>query len=203
MTRPSARRPTGGQGGFEPPVRRMRRDARILELALERWSQRRIAAEVGLSQVGVLKALRRILRDHAAEIHADVEAYRVKLLLLAERRGRAAREGHERSCQDVTTRRQRKSGAHGAADGVTTAEIETQSSAGNPHYLAVEQRCDEFAAQLLGLQDRAAGPVLPASAAIAAQGARRLGDITTDTLERVHADLIRPADPRPARPDAD
>ena len=38
----------GGQQGYEPPVTRMRRDERLLELALERWSQRRIAAEVGL-----------------------------------------------------------------------------------------------------------------------------------------------------------
>ena len=40
----------GGQQGYEPPVTRMRRDERLLELALERWSQRRIAAEVGLTQ---------------------------------------------------------------------------------------------------------------------------------------------------------
>ena len=33
-------------------VVRMRRDERILELALERLSQRQIAAEVGLSQAG-------------------------------------------------------------------------------------------------------------------------------------------------------
>ena len=51
----------GGQQGYEPPVTRMRRDERILDLALERWSQRQIAADVGLTQGGVSKALRRIL----------------------------------------------------------------------------------------------------------------------------------------------
>ena len=40
----------GGQQGYEPPVTRMRRDERILELALERWSQRRIAAPGGASR---------------------------------------------------------------------------------------------------------------------------------------------------------
>ena len=37
--RPTARRTParGGQQGYEPPVTRMRRDERILELALERW----------------------------------------------------------------------------------------------------------------------------------------------------------------------
>ena len=30
----------GGQQGYEPPVTRMRRDERILDLALERWSHK-------------------------------------------------------------------------------------------------------------------------------------------------------------------
>ena len=58
----------GGQQGYESPVTRMRRDERILELALERWSQRQIAAEVGLTQGGVSKALRRILTRRQATL---------------------------------------------------------------------------------------------------------------------------------------
>ena len=71
----------------------MRRDERILELALERWSQRQIAAEVGLTQGGVSKALRRIFTRRLATLTEETEASRVKLVLLAERRARAAREG--------------------------------------------------------------------------------------------------------------
>ena len=72
----------GGQQGYEPPVTRMRRDERILELALERWSQRQIAAEVGLTQGGVSKALRRILtRRQATLTQEGAEAYRTKLVL--------------------------------------------------------------------------------------------------------------------------
>ena len=56
----------GGQQGYEPPVTRMRRDERILDLALERWSQRQIAADVGLTQGGVSKALRRIFTRQLA-----------------------------------------------------------------------------------------------------------------------------------------
>ena len=105
--RPTARRTParGGQQGYEPPVTRMRRDERILELALERWSQRQIAAEVGLTQGGVSKALRRILTRQLTTLTEEGEASRVKLVLLAERRARAAREGHARSQADVTTRR--------------------------------------------------------------------------------------------------
>ncbi len=109
MTRrrsPARRTPArGGQQGYEPPVTRMRRDERILDLALERWSQRQIAAEVGLTQAGVSKALRRILTRGQATLTQVGEAYRTKLVLMAERRARAAREGHARSQADVTTRR--------------------------------------------------------------------------------------------------
>ena len=94
----------GGQQGYEPPVTRMRRDERILDLALERWSQRQIAAEVGLTQAGVSKALWRIYTRQLATLTEESEASRVKLVLLAERRARVAREGHARSQADVTTR---------------------------------------------------------------------------------------------------
>ena len=173
----------------------MHRDERILELALDRWSQRRIAAEVGLTQVGVSKALRRILQRHLADVRQDVETYRIKLLLMTERRARVAREGHDRSYQDVTIRRQRKSTGGGRESDATTAELETHSAAGNPHYLAVEQRCDEFAAQLLGLQDGGAlnAPATAALGEISSADVRLLSGLTTETLERVHADLTRPS----------
>ena len=71
--------PRGGQQGYEPPATRMRRDERILDLALERWSERQIAAEVGLTQGGVSKALRRIFTRRLATLTQETEAYRLKL----------------------------------------------------------------------------------------------------------------------------
>ena len=71
----------GGQQGYEPPVTRMRRDERLLDLALERCSQRQIAAEVGLTQGGVSKALRRIFTRQLATMTEETEASRVKLVL--------------------------------------------------------------------------------------------------------------------------
>ena len=181
----------------------MRRDERILDLALERCSQRRIAAEVGLTQGGVSKALRRILTRQLTTMTEEGEAYRLKLVLLAERRARAAREGHARSQADVTTRRQRKVAAGGGATATTVVELETQSAAGNPTYLVVEQRSDEFAAKLLGLHDH---PALPADTRSpdldpATANVRLLGHLSSDTLERAHAELTRPPDPRPAESD--
>ena len=170
--------PRGGQQGYEPPVTRMRRDERLLDLALERWNQRQIAAEVGLTQGGVSKALRRIFTRQLATLTEETEASRVKLVLLAERRARAAREGHARSQADVTTRRQRKVAAGGGAAATTVVKLDTQSAAGNPTYLAVEQRCDEFAAKLLGVYDPPALPVGarpraldPAAASVSASSA--------------------------------
>ena len=193
----------GGQQGYEPPVTRMRRDERLLELALERWSQRQIAAEVGLTQAGVSKALRRILTRQQATLTEETEAYRTKLVLLAERRARAAREGHARSQADVTTRRQRKVAAGGGAAATTVVELETQSAAGNPNYLAVEQRSDEFAAKLLGLYDSPALPVGAGPPALdpATASVRLVGRLSSDLIERAHAELTRPPDPRPAESD--
>ena len=204
--RPTARRTParGGQQGYEPPVTRMRRDERILELALERWSQRQIAAEVGLTQGGVSKALRRIFTRQLATLTEETEASRVKLVLLAERRARAAREGHARSQADVTTRRQRKVAAGGGAAATTVVELDTQSAAGNPTYLAVEQRSDEFAAKLLGLDDPPALPVgarPPALDYPVTASVRLLGHLSSDTLEHTHAELTRPPDQRPAESD--
>ena len=193
----------GGQQGYEPPVTRMRRDERLLELALERWSQRQIAAEVGLTQGGVSKALRRILTRGQATLTQEAEAYRTKLVLLADRRARAAREGHARSQADVTTRRQRKVAAGGGAAATTVVELETQSAAGNPNYLAVEQRSDEFAAKLLGLYDHPALPAdtRPPALDPATARVRLVGHLSSDLIERAHAELTRPPDQRPAESD--
>ena len=68
----------GGQQGYEPPVTRMRRDERLLDLVVERWSQRQIAADVGLTQGGVSKALRRILTRQLTTMTEEGEAYRTQ-----------------------------------------------------------------------------------------------------------------------------
>ena len=103
----------------------------------------------------------------------------------------------------MTTRRQRKVAAGGGAAATTVVELETQSAAGNPNYLAVEQRSDEFAAKLLGLYDPPALPVgaLPPAIDPTSASVRLLGHLSTDTLERAHAELTRPPDPHPAESD--
>ena len=104
----------------------------------------------------------------------------------------------------MTTRRQRKVAAGGGATATTVVELETQSAAGNPTYLAVEQRSDEFAAKLLGLYDPPALPVgarPPALDHPATASVRLLGHLSSDTLERAHAELTRPPDPRPEESD--
>ena len=150
------------------------------------------------------KALRRIFTRQLATLTEETEASRVKLVLLAERRARAAREGHARSQADVTTRRQRKVAAGGGAAATTVVELDTQSAAGNPTYLAVEQRSDEFAAKLLGLY---APPALSQWArghrpSIRPPPASASSATSRQTLiERAHAELTRPPDPRPAESD--
>ena len=68
---------------------------------------------------------------------------------------------------------------------------------------AVEQRSDEFAAKLLGLDDPPALPVgaRPPALDPVTASVRLLGHLSSDTLERAHAELTRPPDPRPAESD--
>ena len=68
--------------------------------------------------------------------------------------------------------------AGGGAAATTVVKLDTQSAAGNPTYWAVEQRCDEFAAKLLGVYDPPALPVGarpraldPAAASVSASSA--------------------------------
>ena len=86
----------------------------------------------------------------------------------------------------MTTRRQRKVAAGGGAAATTVVELETQSTAGNPTYLAVEQRCDEFAAHLVGLYDRPALPVgaRPPALDPTAASVRLVGHLSSDLLPR-------------------
>ena len=69
--------------------------------------------------------------------------------------------------------------------------------------LAVEQRSDEFAAKLLGLDDPPALPVgaRPPALDPAAASVRLLGHLSSNTLERAHAELTRPPDQRRAESD--
>ena len=149
------------------------------------------------------KALRRILTRQLATLTEEGEAYRTKLVLLAERRARAAREGHARSQADVTTRRQRKVAAGGGAAATTVVELDTQSAAGQSDLLSggtAVRRVRREAARLVrppALPVGARPPALdPATASV-----RLLGHLSSDTLERAHAELTRPPDPRPAESD--
>ena len=89
------------------------------------------------------------------------------------------------------------------AAATTVVELDTQDAAGNPNYLAVEQRSDEFAAKLLGLYDHPALPAdtRPPALDPATARVRLVGHLSSDLIERAHAELTRPPDQRPAESD--
>ena len=62
---------------------------------------------------------------------------------------------------------------------------------------------DEFAAKLLGLYDSPALPVGAGPPALdpATASVRLVGRLSSDLIERAHAELTRPPDPRPAESD--
>ena len=63
--------------------------------------------------------------------------------------------------------------------------------------------CDEFAAHLVGLYDRPALPADARSPALdpATARVRLVGRLSSDLIERAHAELTRPPDQRPAESD--
>ena len=173
--RPTARRTParGGQQGYEPPVTRMRRDERILDLVVERWSQRQIAAEVGLTQAGVSKALRRILTRQLATLTEEGEAYRTKLVLLAERRPRRSSSSTRSPPRAIRPTWQWNSGA--------TSSPRTWSACTTAPALPADARSPSLD---------------PATARV-----RLVGRLSSDLIERAHAELTRPPDQRPAESD--
>ena len=132
----------------------MRRDERILDLVVERWSQRQIAADVGLTQGGVSKALRRIFTRRLATLDGGGR----NLPGQAGAAGGAPRAGGPGGARAQSGGRDHAPAAQGGGgwrggghDGRRTRNaVRREQSEPN---LAVEQRADEFAAKLLGLYD--------------------------------------------------
>lgn len=132
---PRRRRGRGGQGGHEPRTRIRTREMRTMELAVLGWTQHQIAADLGVSQAAVSKILTRVERRVLEELTAMVERHKTRHSLRLELIFAESLRAWERSKEDTTRRRQRKSdgGVNGA--GGTVAEIIVQNQHGDPRYL--------------------------------------------------------------------
>ena len=97
----------GGQQGHEPRARIRARELRVLERSVQGWSQRRIAAEEGISQAAVSKILiraeGRMLRDLTAVVAQQKARQTLRLEYLYReslRRGTRARATRRVVCNE-------------------------------------------------------------------------------------------------------
>jgi AraC-like DNA-binding protein len=128
------RRGRGGQGGHEPRTRIRTRELRALELTNLGWSQHQIAAELGISQAGVSKLLKRIELRILRELTETVERQKARHTLRLEHLFAESMRAWIDSKADSTRRRQRKT-QPGTGTGATIAEIVTENQYGDPRYL--------------------------------------------------------------------
>lgn len=134
MTDTPRRRGRGGQGGHEPRARIRTRELRALELTNLGWSQHQIAADLGISQAGVSKLLKRVELKILRELTETVERQKARQTLRLEHLFAEAMRAWTDSKTDMTRRRQRKTQA-GSGTGATIAEIVTEIQHGDPRYL--------------------------------------------------------------------
>ena len=134
-----ARRPRGhgrgGQRGHESRARIRGRELRVLDRSVQGWSQRRIAAEEGVSQAAVSKILTRaegrILRD----LTAVVAQQKARQTLRLEHLYRESLQAWDESKGDATRRVQRKTQPGTGGTGATVAELVVETQHGDPRFL--------------------------------------------------------------------
>ena len=130
----------GGQDGHEPTSRIEARELRAIELAVQGWSQRRIAAELGVSQPAVSKILRRVEDRVLEELVVEGERQKARQTLRLDHVYTESMRAWEQSKADTTRRRQRQTQAGTDRAGTTVAELITATQCGDPRFLEQGRR---------------------------------------------------------------
>ena len=125
----------GGRNGHEPPSRIHARELRAMELSVQGWSQRRMAAELGISQPAVSKMLRRLEERVLRELAEDGDRQKARQTNRLEHLYTEALGGWEHSKADATRRRQRKTEVGTNGGGATIAELVVENRHGDPRFL--------------------------------------------------------------------
>ena len=105
-----------------------------MELSVQGWSQRRMAAELGISQPAVSKMLRRIDDRVLRELAEDGDRQKARQTNRLEHLYAEALGGWEQSKTDTTRRRQRKTEVGTNGGGTTIAELVVENRHGDPRF---------------------------------------------------------------------
>lgn len=125
------------------------REGQIVKLLEEGRTTRDIAAEIGISQPGVVKAMRRIEARVLDEMSDTVQTTKARQLIRLERIYREAFEQWARSKTDRTTRIRKQVDT---SDGPrNAAEVKTTDGLGDPRFLAEARGALADQRKILGL----------------------------------------------------
>ena len=130
----------GGQQGHEPRARIRARELRVLERSVQGWSQRRIAAEEGISQAAVSKILIRAEGRMLRDLTAVVAQQKARQTLRLEHLYRESLQAWDESKGDATRRVQRKTQPGPGGTGSTVAELVVETQHGDPRFLDVGRK---------------------------------------------------------------
>jgi hypothetical protein len=144
------RRGRGGHGGHESRARIRTRELRATELTVLGWSQPQIAADLGITQAGVCKLLRRIDTRHLRELTETIGRQKARQALRLDHVYAEAMRAWHASQADSTRRRQRQTQG-GARSGATVAELVVENQHGDPRYLDVALKALADRRKLVGL----------------------------------------------------
>ena len=104
-----------------------------MELVVRGWSQHQIADDLGISQAGVSKLLKRVETRVLRELADTLERQKARHTLRLEHLYTEAIRAWTESQADATRRRQRKS--QGARGDAMVAEVVTENQHGDPRFL--------------------------------------------------------------------
>lgn len=111
-----------------------------MELAVLGWSQHRIATDLGISQAGVSKLLKRGETRALRELADTIERHKARQTMRLEHHYAEAMHAWEESKADTTRKRQRKTQAGSGGTDATVAEVIVEDRHGDPRYLEVARK---------------------------------------------------------------
>lgn len=142
----------GGKGGYEPAARIHERRRRVWEMSVQGFSQGEIARQLGITQSGVSRILRKLLEEEREGFLRQRQLARSVALYRLNNMYREAIEAYERSKAPRTTRRRRQS----VRNNVTVAdvtEVVVVEREGDPRHLARAHAAEAQIRRLLDDED--------------------------------------------------
>lgn len=127
---------------------RLQREKTAWELRQKMWSQDKIAEELGITQSGVAKLLKRLTLRYAESFSEDIETVKAEQVAQLENIAFEAMQAWERSKEAANVVRVKRPLQGTSGEGEQTKEARDQD--GDPRYLATAMKAKEDIRKILG-----------------------------------------------------